>query len=84
MMSTKGVIYAAISIHAPREGCDPLEVSPTQQRLISIHAPREGCDETATVYNRLAGISIHAPREGCDSDGHLCCALPDNFNPRTP
>ena len=36
-----------ISIHAPREGCDP----PTDPIMlvtdISIHAPREGCDTDA-------------------------------------
>ena len=34
-----------ISIHAPREGCDPL-YKPGQApgMRISIHAPREGCD----------------------------------------
>ena len=35
----------AISIHAPREGCDAQLPSPLHLKgLISIHAPREGCD----------------------------------------
>ena len=56
-----------ISIHAPREGCDPSARSPTHQRSISIHAPREGCDAQTHGYRPCrSGISIHAPREGCD------------------
>ena len=34
----------AISIHAPREGCDYLRGLTDEQSDISIHAPREGCD----------------------------------------
>ncbi len=33
-----------ISIHAPREGCDPAETYKVKVGEISIHAPREGCD----------------------------------------
>ena len=35
----------SISIHAPREGCDPRWYNPPHRPIISIHAPREGCDE---------------------------------------
>ena len=35
---------ANISIHAPREGCDGMQISNTVIETISIHAPREGCD----------------------------------------
>ena len=39
------VVVAAISIHAPREGCDyKREGVPCFDYEISIHAPREGCD----------------------------------------
>ena len=35
----------AVSIHAPREGCDPQgRKIPYQGYRVSIHAPREGCD----------------------------------------
>ena len=34
----------AISIHAPREGGDPVAGSALHIGLISIHAPREGGD----------------------------------------
>ena len=33
-----------ISIHAPREGCDPIQFDMDAEDAISIHAPREGCD----------------------------------------
>ena len=38
--------YTMISIHAPREGCDPVPERPCcTSETISIHAPREGCDK---------------------------------------
>ena len=33
-----------VSIHAPREGCDPRCVYGRWEQSVSIHAPREGCD----------------------------------------
>ena len=61
-----------ISIHAPREGCDPAACPRSHSSSISIHAPREGCD---TGRRKRMGwirrISIHAPREGCDSKSGL-------------
>ena len=42
----------AISIHAPREGCDSVGVGQlTNFNIISIHAPREGCDLHHTFIN---------------------------------
>ena len=55
-----------ISIHAPREGCDPGLGRYKADRVISIHAPREGCDLGEGVDYWRMRISIHAPREGCD------------------
>ena len=58
----------AISIHAPREGCDGPSLCAVRKRQgISIHAPREGCDGVLLPCPGCRGISIHAPREGCDS-----------------
>ena len=57
-----------ISIHAPREGSDAVEVLADEATfVISIHAPREGSDviHCAVAY-APAAISIHAPREGSD------------------
>ena len=56
-----------ISIHAPREGCDPTPVrshasfTPFQ----STH-PVRGATPHLLQISCHAGISIHAPREGCD------------------
>ena len=36
--------YQGISIHAPREGSDPMDDIGQSQKRISIHAPREGSD----------------------------------------
>ena len=33
-----------VSIHAPREGSDPLARRETYTQVVSIHAPREGSD----------------------------------------
>ena len=39
----------AISIHAPREGSDPMDEIGQGQKRISIHAPREGSDRCCMV-----------------------------------
>jgi len=74
----------AVSIHAPREGCDLRIVDRQESIDVSIHAPREGCDPYAVVLSRLWDVSIHAPREGCDNT--TAGSQPDRqgFNSRTP
>ena len=64
----RGMYLVDISIHAPREGCDPEDIQSDNLTIrISIHAPREGCDSGGKVDKTAsAPISIHAPREGCD------------------
>ena len=60
-------ISAAVSIHAPREGCDPVDsMMCPNAGSVSIHAPREGCDLGGRRLYHDARVSIHAPREGCD------------------
>ena len=39
------LIRDKVSIHAPREGCDPFLDIRFIAEHVSIHAPREGCDE---------------------------------------
>ena len=74
-----------ISIHAPREGCDPSAWSTVWFPAISIHAPREGCDGVPLRgRGGCSGISIHAPREGCDARVTSRPWPPCDFNPRTP
>ena len=56
-----------ISIHAPREGCDPCEglVVIALHEFQSTH-PVRGATKVHHAPRRVVGISIHAPREGCD------------------
>ena len=80
------VVVAAISIHAPREGCDyKREGVPCFDYEISIHAPREGCDKDPPVdVVETLTISIHAPREGCDRALLPVCATPNQFQSTHP
>ena len=43
------ISFAAISIHAPREGGDHIAQNGGYNRFISIHAPREGGDNRKAV-----------------------------------
>ena len=55
----------AISIHAPREGCDPaFRACLGEPGVISIHAPREGCDLWPPVWIRRGALfqSTHPAR----------------------
>ena len=63
----RSCILIDISIHAPREGGDPLQQQQAGYTTISIHAPREGGDLTTNKPKDKTKISIHAPREGGDS-----------------
>ena len=57
----------AISIHAPRAGCDLDDLHAANGVVvISIHAPRAGCDQNSRPPPAGLPISIHAPRAGCD------------------
>ena len=61
-------LHTAISIHAPRAGCDAGRRGHlTSRASISIHAPRVGRDYVCTSTIRRDWISIHAPRVGRDS-----------------
>ena len=52
-----------ISIHAPREGSDPVIYGPNNSLLISIHAPREGSDaEVSNLLNRAKNFNPRSPR----------------------
>ena len=57
----------AISIHAPREGCDPCvtAIICLNFRFQSTH-PARGATVYKGVRQPQVTISIHAPREGCD------------------
>ena len=52
----------AISIHAPRAGCDHRQCQGVQQEPISIHAPRAGCDMASTIrHNRARDFNPRTP-----------------------
>ena len=60
-------IEVVISIHAAREGGDPLAFKLRVRLEISIHAAREGGDSALRAAKLLTlKISIHAAREGGD------------------
>ena len=75
-----------ISIHAPREGCDPGGRACTG--LLTDFNPRTPRGVRRPGAGRLhhqMPISIHAPREGCDGIGVPAGHDPLlHFNPRTP
>ena len=56
-----------ISIHAPREGCDPARfgLSDAELTFQSTHPVRGATGKTHVTIAGVS-ISIHAPREGCD------------------
>ena len=75
----------AISIHAPRVGCDPEPDQADSQR--DDFNPRTPCGvRQDLLIDRCAGhqISIHAPRVGCDDLSVPPEPEPMDFNPRTP
>ncbi len=60
------IIKVRISIHAPRERSDAVEILKKQGKGISIHAPRERSDRAGRYKDSTVMISIHAPRERSD------------------
>ncbi len=58
---------ASISIHAPREGCDPGAGGPYWRACdFNPRTPRGVRRHGGVQAQELKAISIHAPREGCD------------------
>ena len=58
-----------ISIHAPREGCDPFLLPQLLQSLpISIHAPREGCDQTVEWDEPFTSFQSTHPARGATAN----------------
>ena len=66
-ISPPRVIIHAISIHAAREGGDPMLCGTCAGKKISIHAAREGGDRSQQQDRIALPISIHAAREGGDT-----------------
>ena len=70
------VIPRVISIHAPREGGDPLTSTGYVRRDVFQSTPpaRGATDDLETAFAALK-ISIHAPREGGATETYSKCAL---------
>ena len=79
------LIVAAISIHAPREGCDAA-VAPGTQEVItfqSTHPARGATRKVVEPYSPQAFQSTH-PARGATFHFQLIKSTHGNFNPRTP
>ena len=76
---------AYVSIHAPREGCDPsrARILTTRLRFQFTHPGRGATDELHGEF-RTGKVSIHAPREGCDRSAPYKSCYLYGFNSRTP
>ena len=75
-----------ISIHAPREGCDPRITEILHGFFgISIHAPREGCDvlDNTNTEHKDQFQSTH-PVRGATGQAEVVRRQAGHFNPRTP
>ena len=48
-LALKLLTPTAVSIHAPREGCDSNCYTNCYTKSVSIHAPREGCDQIVAI-----------------------------------
>ena len=74
-----------ISIHAPREGCDPLPFRlATLRPDFNPRTPRGVRRSGILLPLFIIIISIHAPREGCDRWQRGFWGHWRHFNPRTP
>ena len=79
------ILRQAISIHAPREGCDPIfRAIADIERDFNPRTPRGVRPSWRSARRPLSAISIHAPREGCDPTSLYCVVDIYDFNPRTP
>ena len=79
-----GLLYV-ISIHAPREGCDPTAGRGRYLRdNFNPRTPRGVRPLTRFNLHFVITISIHAPREGCDRPPRPSPRISADFNPRTP
>ena len=77
--------YLAVSIHAPRVGCDTAkEETEDTETMFQFTHPAWGATITTTVRGDTVYVSIHAPRVGCDEHLRAPPQHPERFNSRTP
>ena len=63
----RGLQVCAVSIHAPREGCDTsTDLSSSRINGFNSRTPGGVRPKTEHTDSIVLGVSIHAPREGCD------------------
>ena len=70
-------IMGAISIHAPRAGCDRFYSAESEHVDISIHAPRAGCDVLVTPRKAVKALfqSTHPVRGATDAGIEILMSL---------
>ena len=74
-----------ISIHAPREGSDPVPRPPTIQiKVFQSTLPARGATRCPRVADFPVIISIHAPREGSDGILYICVSVTPPFQSTLP
>ena len=86
IMHTTLCSSSAVSIHAPREGCDLKQGSfLVEAKEVSIHAPREGCDKCwqASLERRSRFQFTHPGRGATPPLPYPSLGTP-GFNSRTP
>ena len=67
LLAFRDVSTRAVSIHAPREGCDLEEVDKHRENLkFQFTHPGRGATRYWSHFCDRYKVSIHAPREGCD------------------
>ena len=77
-------IPTAVSIHAPREGCDEKERILNRLQRVSIHAPREGCD-LLPLYSIVGQLRFNSRTPGgVRRIPHSMREEVARFNSRTP
>ena len=85
-LSATNIRYTAISIHAPREGGDPVATGNHVKAFPNFNPrpPRGGRQPSVYAMDGDFFISIHAPREGGDLAADCCKTVFSDFNPRPP
>ena len=72
--------WFAVSIHAPREGCDvAVGIRDGRERAFQFTHPGRGATPKRRLLTGAQEVSIHAPREGCDTPRHFRCDQPQTF-----
>ena len=73
-----------VSIHAPWEGCDAIDLGVMSAIIVSIHAPWEGCDRQGEAKCRLRlGFQFTHPGKGATPSWDASSVTSDSFNSRT-